>query len=194
MKTIFYAFCFIAVAGYAFAAETGKNSWSEENAEATYGELAERIQNAEALAIDLLRDAKFDDEYFSGPVKQSLYAIKFLGLVRSRKAVPVLCDRLLFKQFFNSIVGDRLLYPASAALVEIGDPAVHGLLTRVAQFETSLEYRRVAIGILDEIVGAEKLLPLIKEFRSKQEKQAADRIAVLQKEYEEHLKRLGENR
>jgi len=193
-KIFFFALFAMPLLGFAQAKEpTDKKLWNEQNAEATYSEMAERIQKAEASAIELLNDAKFDSDYLIGPVKQTLYAIKYLGVIRSQNGVPVLCKQLMFKQFFNSIVGDRLLYPASAALVNIGTPAIDGLLAEITQTGTSVEYRRVALGVLEEISGAEKVLPLLKESRAKQNEDGGKRLDVLISEFEQHLKKIEEN-
>ncbi|MDD4889988.1 MAG: hypothetical protein PHU85_08650 [Phycisphaerae bacterium] len=110
---------------------------------------------AEESAIKLLSDEKLVAEHPKG----AFYAAKCLERIRSIKAIPVLCDRLLYEQNierYESPVGPKLRNPAFAALVEIGRPAIRPLLMKVATTETTAEYKLVAYELVLDLVGSSR--------------------------------------
>jgi hypothetical protein len=147
----------------ALAQDKKAGKWSEEKAEGTSRSLVGNLELEEAEAIRLLEDAAFDKR-----PKAAYHAVKFLGGIRSVKAVPVLCDRLLYKQkavFYDGVVGDREDHPATAALVNIGLPAIEGLLLKMTSTKTTQRYRDAAMDVIIEIVGHENLSEEVERFK-----------------------------
>ncbi|MBY0522747.1 MAG: hypothetical protein K2R98_05090 [Gemmataceae bacterium] len=143
--------------------------WSEVGARATYAKDIDSIQQMEADAIRALADDKGLEKRPNG----AYYSIKFLESLRSTKAIPVLCDHLLYEQkvmFYNNIVVGREAFPASGALVAIGLPAVDGLLSRIGSFNVSDKYRQVAFGVIEEIVDRENLIMTLDRFEERVKK------------------------
>lgn len=148
------------------AAGQGKDEekWAEEKAEITTAIGLRDVKKLESEAIKLLDDEKA----LPKRPKAAFYAVKYLEAIRSQSAIPVLCDRLLYEQqvkFYDSFPGDRNTYPASAALVAIGHPAVEGLLLKMTTTDTSPKYRDVAVGILIELVGEEGVIDAVDAFQ-----------------------------
>lgn len=141
--------------------------WSEDNAEFRAAELIVMVQQDEAEAIRYLETfrvkPKQPEQNFmpEGATK----AIAFLGAIRSVKAASILCDHLIWQRQHDSVVGPRLRYPASAALVQIGTPAVPRLLTQIARGDVDIKYRQVALGVLVDILGKDSVQIAIDNFK-----------------------------
>jgi hypothetical protein len=143
------------------------NSDSESSSQRTLLSRQSRIQDDEMRAIRVLQDLDSLDKH----PKAAFFALKFLEAIRSTKAIPVLCDRLIYEQrfeAFRSPVGDRQTYPASAVLVAVGRPAIDGLLLKISTSETDIQYREVARGVISEIVGRDRVIELIDRFAATQ--------------------------
>jgi hypothetical protein len=165
--------------------------WDENTAKAAYADLKAKNDQAEEEAIKLLADNALNHQRLWG----TYYAIKYLESIRSVKGVPALCERLLYEQYFNEIVEDKLKHPAVAALVAIGAPGAKGLLTKIAIGETDQAYRLVALGVVEEITGPDKVVATIREFRQQlQKEEEIKRLDVLMHDYEKKSGKLGENR
>jgi hypothetical protein len=93
--------------------------------------------------------------------ESTYYAIKLLESLHSEKAIPVLCDYLLYEGEVNAPRGGAAYitkYPACSALVAIGRPSIEPLLTRVTSTETSPLYRDVVYTILANVVGRDRVI------------------------------------
>lgn len=143
--------------------------WDEEKARFTFGELHVQIEAAEDEAIRLVSSGREIEKRPQG----AFYAIKYLGLIRSVEAVPVLCDQLLYEQQvvkYREIVGDKFIYPCVGALARIGLPAVEGLLKKISNSETSTKYRQVAMDVIAiEIVGVRDVTGTVERYEASAE-------------------------
>ena len=162
MRTRWLMFLLVAVTAAALAVQGGDQPqmWDERSAAKSYEDLSSTIRKAESEAIQLLKDSSGLQQRPAG----AFYAMRYLGEIRSQKAIPVLCDNLLYEQEviqYNELVDERQKYPAVTALLGIGYPSVRGLLRKVASRETSSKYRHVAMYVLVEVLGKDRVLPEI---------------------------------
>jgi hypothetical protein len=122
-----------------------------------------QVEKDEDAAIALLSDPKMMERY----PRSALWAFRYLERTRSIKAVPVLCDRLLFEQKaeeYRSAVWYDLKCPAFPALVAIGKPAAEGLLLKIATTETSHQYRDLASFVIAGALKQSDLVGIIESF------------------------------
>jgi hypothetical protein len=117
----------------------------------------------EDMAIAFLSDSKRMEK----APKDTLAAFQFLERSRSVKAVPVLCDRLLYKHPGAAAKSDQDFhpaYPAMAALKAIGRPAAEGLLFKIATTDTTAPYREAATTVMVAAVGKGDVAGVIERF------------------------------
>jgi hypothetical protein len=141
----------------------------EEEVEKNCHSLLSNIRFAESAAVSLL----FNEEAFKKQPNSAYHAILFLAEIRSTKAVPVLCDRLLYKVgpgVVNRPMSWREQYPAAMALVQIGTIGAHGLLAKIGGGETSEDYRKVATMVLNAIYGKKNVIQAIDNYRGYDER------------------------
>jgi hypothetical protein len=126
--------------------------WNEEGAKKKAGELLVTNREAEEAAILLISNTNGVAQRPNG----MYHAIRYLGGIRSRKAVPALCEVLLYEQrvvTYRESVEPGLTLPAFKALTDIGTPAAHELVRKVAQEPTSARYREAAMHVIVMISG-----------------------------------------
>lgn len=134
---------------------------TEDDAKRAFLQRTAKIGEDELEAIRVIEAA--DKDYFG-----VLYSIKYLGVIRSIKGVPALCDNLDFK-----LKGDprdrsfRTLYPASDALIAVGHPALEPLLLHIGTTKTAEKYRFLAATVVAEIVGIENMDGELERFGKK---------------------------
>jgi HEAT repeat protein len=166
--------------------DRGGSMWDEEKARFTEGALRARIEAAESEAIRLVSSGN----ELAGHPQGAFYAMQYLGTIRSVKAVPALCEQLLYEQQvirYREIVDDKLRYPAVSTLTKIGRPAVEGLLKKVSDSETSVKYRQVAMDLIAEVVGVQGVLGTIAHYevtaKVKENTAQQKRLTLLRKEF-----------
>jgi hypothetical protein len=135
----------------------------EEEVEKNCHSLLSQIRFAESAAVSLL----FNEEAFKKQPKSAYQAILFLGEIRSTRAVPHLCDRLLYEVGPPGVVSRtwKQQYPAAMALVQIGTIGADGLLAKIGGGETSEDYRKVATKVLIAVHGKKDVMQAIDSFR-----------------------------
>jgi hypothetical protein len=125
-------------------------------------------------------------------IAEALRALAYLKTIRSKRAVPVLCKLLLFEPLqglSDSPQPAEERCPVYAVLVEIGYPAVPGLLHEIATSETSEEYRALCMVLLGGVVGPTRVVDEIRKAKRRHKGETAQaRLARLEMEYDRAVK------
>lgn len=154
----------------------GSAAWDERHARVTWWTLDYLISKAEQDAIEVLTE----EEDFDARPQAAYAAIQYLGRIRSKAAISVLCDRLVYEQkvvFSREPATRDFKQPAIGALIAIGEPVIEPLIERVAQGETTPDYRDSAMIVLVKIVGRDKVGGRVQAFREKQMIEKDHRLA-----------------
>lgn len=106
-------------------------------------------------------------------------AIRLLGELRAKEAVPILIDNLAFT--YRLPVGASALppfpsMPSVAALIEIGLPCLDPLIRRVAETDDIIVRERAAI-VLDQVIGTDMAVLYVRD-RCDREKDDARRQRI----------------
>lgn len=164
-------------------AEQKDDFWPEDAAKMVGVELHASLEHAERDAIKLLDSG--EKELERRP-EGAYFAIKYLQRIRSIKAVPVLCDRLLYEQKVIRNPGTtspKAKYPAVPALIEIGTPSIDWLLLKIGNSDTSTKYRETTFIVLEEVLGKDRVLEAIERFQRQAKKYQKSTDHPLYKEY-----------
>jgi len=161
---------FLTFAGAFFFFQVQDNVWDESNVRKLTDELQGKILRAEREAITIL---SLELSALEKRPEAVYHAIKYLQSIRSIKAVPVLCERLVHEpkclQLMNSTdtPGELIRFPAAGALVGIGEASIDELLMRIGATDTAIPYRSVAFTVMEALVGKERVLETVDRFQNR---------------------------